>query len=126
MFKGKGKPTILILIAAATTVIVVSGCGNSSSPNLQTGEQLFKQSCGSCHTLAEAGTEANIGPNLDDAFADSIVSGLKRSTIESVVRAQIKFPQGDEMPANLVTGQDVDDVASYVADVAAPNVKAKN
>ncbi|MEP7225287.1 MAG: cytochrome c, partial [Actinomycetota bacterium] len=31
------------------------------------GKSIFTASCGSCHTLADAGTEGAIGPNLDEA-----------------------------------------------------------
>jgi mono/diheme cytochrome c family protein len=36
------------------------------------GEEIFAASgCGSCHTLAKAGSSGNIGPNLDDARPDA-------------------------------------------------------
>jgi len=31
------------------------------------GEAVFTANCGSCHTLEEAGTTGNIGPNLDES-----------------------------------------------------------
>ena len=31
------------------------------------GKELFETKCGSCHTLADAGTTGTIGPNLDQA-----------------------------------------------------------
>ena len=34
------------------------------------GEATFVESCGSCHTLEEAGTSGTIGPNLDDSTLD--------------------------------------------------------
>jgi cytochrome c553 len=34
------------------------------------GEAIFVQSCGSCHTLEEAGTSGTVGPNLDDSTLD--------------------------------------------------------
>ena len=82
------------------------------------------QKCGSCHTLADAGTTGAIGPNLDDAFAESRRNGLGESTFVQVVRDQIAYPIANTstgapgMPVDLVTGQDADDVASYVASVA--------
>jgi mono/diheme cytochrome c family protein len=101
------------------------------------GKQLFingaggKQPCGSCHTLADAGTRGVIGPNLDDAYRVLRTEhGFDESTIRDVVRGQIAYPtadppsvneQGQEnpgMPADLVTGQDAEDVAAYVASVA--------
>ena len=42
----------------------------SSSPDevaasLQPGKDLFVTNCGACHTLAKAGTDGVVGPNLD-------------------------------------------------------------
>jgi mono/diheme cytochrome c family protein len=31
------------------------------------GKSIFTSTCGSCHTLADAGTSGTVGPNLDDA-----------------------------------------------------------
>src|SRR5206468_4870657 len=94
----------------------LGGCGGGNE-DLAKGKQLFTQRCGSCHVLADAGTKGTIGPNLDDAFKQDVADGLGRSTIEGVVRKQIELPQGGQMPPNLVTGQDADDVAAYVADL---------
>ncbi|MGA8220007.1 MAG: c-type cytochrome, partial [Solirubrobacterales bacterium] len=33
--------------------------------SLQPGKDLFVTNCGACHTLAKAGTDGVIGPNLD-------------------------------------------------------------
>jgi len=84
---------------------------------MQTGQKLFTQSCGGCHTLAAAGTSGTIGPNLDDAFGPSRQQGFKESTIQNVVLDQIREPS-PPMPKDLVTGQDAQDVAAYVAAVA--------
>ena len=88
------------------------------------GKQLFVKSCGSCHTLRDAATTGKIGPDLDYAFVESRINGLGQSTILQVVRAQIAYPVTTPstgtpgMPANIVEGQDADDVATYVASVA--------
>jgi plastocyanin len=85
------------------------------------GKTLFtgKATCGSCHTLARAGTQGTTGPNLDDAFADARASGMTDNTIKGVVRDQISHVRrGSVMPNNLVKGEDAIDVAAYVASVA--------
>jgi len=97
-------------------VALLGGCGGNK-PDQANGKQLFTQRCGSCHTLADAGSKGMIGPNLDDAFKQDVADGLGRSTLEGVVREQIALPQGAQMPANLVTGDDAKDVAYYVAEV---------
>ena len=105
----------LCVPAAIAAFVGFGGCG-SDNEDAANGKQLFTQRCGSCHTLADAGTKGTIGPNLDDAFKQSLKDGLGRSTVEAVVRDQIALPQGKQMPANLVTGKNAEDVAAYVAD----------
>jgi mono/diheme cytochrome c family protein len=109
------KLKLLPLLALATAAAALGACGASSSGDPAKGKQLFTQKCGACHVLENAGTKGVQGPNLDLAFRKSIQDGLGRSTIEGVVREQIKLPQGGVMPAKLVTGSDADAVAAYVA-----------
>jgi mono/diheme cytochrome c family protein len=98
-------------------LLLLGGC-ESKKPDLAKGKQLFVQNCGSCHQLADANTKGTIGPNLDDSFRQAVADGLGRDTIEGVVKEQIAFPQGGQMPANLVKGDDRDAVAYYVGKVA--------
>jgi mono/diheme cytochrome c family protein len=113
------------VLAAA---LVAAGCGSEGLPeagNTSNGQQLFVESCGMCHTLAGAGTSGQVGPNLDEAFRRSREDGLGQNTIAGVVRNQIAYPVVDPstglpgMPADIVTGEDADDVAAFVASVAA-------
>ena len=102
------------------TALLAAGCGTggiSKSGDATQGKQLFLDKCGGCHTLADAGTHGNQGPNLDDAFAPSLDQGVERVTVEQVVRDQIELAV-PPMPKNLVTGSDADAVAAYVASVA--------
>lgn len=105
------------LLGLVGGMLLLGGCG-SDKPDVAKGKQLFVQSCGSCHQLADADTRGTIGPNLDDSFRQAIADGLGRDTVEGVVEEQIAFPQGGQMPANLVKGDDRKAVASYVANVA--------
>lgn len=114
---------LLALVALGATVVVASGCGTTSA-NPQRGRALFIQHCGACHTLAQAGTSGTQGPNLDDAFAAAREVGQDSGTIEGIVEAQVEHPRpsnGDpavSMPAGLVSGQDLNDVAAYVGEWA--------
>lgn len=117
-----------VLVAVVTAALLAAGCGAvgyaEGTGDRTKGKELFTQKCGSCHTLADAGTKGQIGPNLDDAFRESRRSGLGESTIVQVVRGQIAYPivktstGAPGMPADLVEGQDAEDVASYVGGVA--------
>jgi hypothetical protein len=77
-------------------VAIVSGCQlTSHGDNLVNGKKLFigEARCGSCHTLARAGTKGTPGPDLDQAFQRALVDGFKRSTIKGVVHGQILHPE---------------------------------
>jgi cytochrome c2 len=116
---------ILALCGAVLTVAVASGCDAQEDADRENGRSLFIEKCGTCHSLAEAATTANVGPDLDAAFADARASGMDNDTIEGVTQSQIANPREVDpeltdqyMPKNLVTGQDAEDVAAYVASVA--------
>jgi mono/diheme cytochrome c family protein len=109
------------IIAGGLIVVSLGGCAlKHATSNLVTGKQLFAANCGSCHTLAHANTTGSVGPNLDDSFRQDRIDGVKGASIEGLVNYWIQFPntQG-RMPAMLVKGQDAQDVAAYVAAVAA-------
>jgi cbb3-type cytochrome c oxidase subunit III len=125
---------VRLVLAALAGLAVAAGlaaCGTggkvSSSANAQNGKALFQQKCAGCHALEAVGSTATIGPNLDDAFAQARADGFKESAIANIVHDQIRFagqyPTGQNnpnylkanMPTNLVTGRDAEDVAAFVA-----------
>jgi mono/diheme cytochrome c family protein len=114
---------LLALLALIALAAVASGCGTTDA-DPQRGRTLFVQKCGECHTLAQAGSTGAVGPNLDHAFAAARAIGNDSDTIEGVVKAQVEYPRENNgntavsMPADLVTGQDLDDVAAYVGEWA--------
>jgi plastocyanin len=112
---------LVALAPAAVLTIVVGGCSlKHSTPDLVQGKKLFVNKCGSCHTLAHAQTKGSVGPNLDDAFHQDRANGLRSSDIRGLVDYWIQYPsEGGVMPAKLIEGQAAQDVAGYVAAVAA-------
>jgi mono/diheme cytochrome c family protein len=76
---------------------------------LAKGKQLFTQSCGTCHTLADAGTNGQVGPVLDQVKPNEalVLKAIKNGGLGS-----------GTMPANLYTGKDAQAVAKYVSSVA--------
>ena len=117
---------VLLTTACGTTGLSEAGSGDTTR-----GKELFKGKCGQCHVLADAGTAGVIGPDLDDAFRQSRADGLGERTIQAVVRGQISYPVEEPptglpgMPADIVTGDDADSVAAYVASVASLPVRAE-
>jgi mono/diheme cytochrome c family protein len=117
-----------VVAAALIGAVVLAGCDVSEDADLDRGRALFQQKCGTCHALAQAGTSSSVGPDLDASFAQARSDGMDNDTIEGVVQTQIESPRYIEegalnydqvfMPAELVTGQDAEDVATYVASVA--------
>jgi mono/diheme cytochrome c family protein len=74
------------------------------------GKEVFLGSaaCGGCHTLADAGSSGNVGPNLDDAMPsfDKVLTQVTNG--------------GGVMPPfkGTLTEQQIADVAAYVSSVA--------
>src|SRR3712207_886413 len=130
MRRRRGKRVVGLGLIAGVA-LVIGGCElKDDGDNLVAGKQAFVERCGSCHTLARAGTTGVTGPNLDESFQQARRDGFGESTFEGVVAEQIRVPlrapqrdpltgrQLAPMPANLVTGETVQDVAAYVAEVA--------
>jgi mono/diheme cytochrome c family protein len=80
------------------------------TPAQEHGRQLFGQRCQQCHTLAAANAVGTVGPNLDELkpSRDVVLDAIDKGRARGVGR----------MPADLVQGQDAEDVASFVAAVA--------
>ncbi|CAA9493364.1 MAG: Copper binding protein, plastocyanin/azurin family [uncultured Solirubrobacteraceae bacterium] len=121
--------TRLLGVAACGLLAVgLSACESDNvaqNADLIAGKKAFAQKCASCHVLARADAKGVQGPNLDDSFRQALRDGFGRNTIHGVVADQIEHPakvpkdHPAYMPADLVTGRAVSDVAAYVASVAA-------
>jgi mono/diheme cytochrome c family protein len=72
------------------------------------GQVVFRANCAACHTLADAGTTGNVGPNLDSIGPDA-----------ALVEATVTAGRG-VMPAfgERLTPEEIKAVAEYVASVA--------
>jgi mono/diheme cytochrome c family protein len=54
-------------VAAYVAGVAGTGMAPPEGPAPTDGRSIFSANCGSCHTLAAAGTNGTIGPNLDEA-----------------------------------------------------------
>ena len=149
------RPVLLVVVACAGALALsLSGCGTggyTSEGSQGAGKELFQQRCGGCHTLADAGTNGTIGPDLDDAFAQAREAGMTSETFTQVVASQIRYPIEDpvtgvpgmpgpdgqdgtlpscddvEGDAFCVEDQDgaIEDIATYVGAVAGTGITAE-
>jgi mono/diheme cytochrome c family protein len=74
------------------------------------GREIFNEHCVQCHTLGASNSVQTVGPNLD------VLRPPKELTLDAIEKGRARG-QG-QMPALLVTGQEADAVATYVAKVA--------
>ena len=110
---------VVIVIAAAIAAIAIKDEGaSSSSENSVSGSdeearELFVTNCGSCHTLAQAGTDGLVGPNLDDLLGQGTPEGN-----EPRVLTAIENGINGRMPAGILAGAQAEEVAAFVAEQA--------
>ena len=103
--------------AVLVPVWAVSREGDQGSPALQVAsgdeqaQKLFATNCGSCHTLAAAGTDGIVGPNLDQLLG--VVPG-QTDRVLSAIQAGV----AGRMPAGILQGGQAAEVADYVGRVA--------
>jgi cbb3-type cytochrome c oxidase subunit III len=98
LVKGGDADSVSAFVAASAGVPGQGGGATATS-----GKDIFSANCGSCHTLADAGTSGTTGPNLDDlkpAFAlvqrqvingGSIMPAFKGQLTDAQIKAVAKY-----------------------------------
>jgi mono/diheme cytochrome c family protein len=71
------------------------------------GQELFGRRCGLCHSLKAANAVAMVGPNLDD------LSPNEKLVLDAIHKGRSNG--NGQMPAQIYTGKDAEDVAKFVA-----------
>ena len=84
--------------------------GTTLSADLKDGRELFAQRCATCHTLKDANAVGRVGPDLD------ILAPTKGLTIDAIEKGRARGT--GQMPAQLLTGEEAEHVAEYLAEVA--------
>jgi mono/diheme cytochrome c family protein len=121
-----GLVALLLVVAIPLWAFNKDG-SNSSSPDkvAQSDEgarELFRTNCGSCHTLARAGTDGVVGPNLDERLAANVTGPPDPAQVEATqtrVLTAIQQGVGDgAMPAGILESTNAVEVANFVARVA--------
>lgn len=110
------------LAGAGLALLAAAGCSGvkHANANLIEGKQAFVAKCGACHTLARANTRGTVGPDLDEAFRESLEVGERRSAVRTVVEGQVENPNRfGAMPKDLAKGATLQNIAAYVAEAVA-------
>ena len=98
--------------STATTEESATTASGGGEGDPAAGKEVFASAgCGSCHTLSDAGTSGNIGPNLDE------VKPSYDLVVERVTHGQGAMPAfGDQ---GVLDAQQIQDVAAYVSQATA-------
>ena len=117
-----GRP--LFVLAAAALAAVAVGCGGNQDIGvprdqsaLRNGAELFSERCSGCHTLDEAKSR---GSKPEDEVAGGERTNGPNFNVRKENRDDVLFAirnggfSGAIMPANIVVGQDAEDVALFV------------
>jgi mono/diheme cytochrome c family protein len=92
---------------AGTTSTPAAGTTSTGAGTQQAaaqGKQIFTQQCGACHTLKDAGTKGQVGPNLDDLKPDL-----------QTTQTQVTNGGGGMPPfKGTLTKKQISDVSTYV------------
>lgn len=96
--------------------------GIQLTASMQAGRALFAEHCGVCHTLAATNSVGKIGPNLDSLKPTKslILHTIKYGCLQQQVGNDYNtacLGYGN-MPADLVQGNEAQDVADFVSKVA--------
>ena len=123
-FVGLGVGVIVLLLGVLVPALVIAAArdakkapgGVQLNASEENGRDIFAQRCGTCHTLAAANAVGKVGPNLDQLIGGLDPKGQKAFVLNAIQQGRARG-QG-QMPADLVDGQDAQDVAAFVAAVA--------
>jgi mono/diheme cytochrome c family protein len=106
---GGGDTTATPETTAGTLPTATEGGGAEGEGDPAAGKQvLMDAGCGGCHTLKDAGTSGQVGPNLDEAKPSSDL------VVERVTNGKGVMPSFK----GKLTDQQIQDVAAYVSSVA--------
>ena len=103
---GIGIPAAVIASVDSRNSIPTANVSNLTAAE-EHGRELFGQRCRNCHTLKAANAVAQVGPNLDN------LRPPKALVLNAIHNG--RAAGNGQMAADLVEGQDADDVAAFVA-----------
>jgi len=121
---------VLTAACLAAAALVATGCGSegvkvAESDSTHQGAVLFVEKCGSCHTLAVAGTQGSATDVTDRERVDGPSFDARKENEEDVLFAIANGGfSGAIMPENIVTGEEAEAVAKFLAKYSGTQSKA--
>jgi len=124
-FISFGLLALLLVVVIPLWAFDKDGSMNSSPEKVAKSDDyarsLFQTNCGSCHTLARAGTDGVVGPDLDERLAGAAGPAEGDGIAASQTRVTNAIVNGlgeGAMPAGILQGDEVETVSNFVARVA--------
>ena len=121
----------VLIVAIGYLLFVKEGSEEAAVVPVESADHAAKESfainCGACHTLAAAGTDGVVGPNLDEILPTQIappegtpeeVADANQQAYDGVysrVLNAVECGLAGRMPAGILQGEDAQEVAGFVA-----------
>ena len=125
VFISFGLVALLLVIVIPLWAFNRDGSESSSPEKVaasdEAARELFATNCGTCHTLARAGTDGVVGPDLDERLASAGPAADAAAVEATQQRVMTAIQQGvgdGAMPAGLLEGSNAETVSNFVARVA--------
>jgi cytochrome c551 len=134
MMRGRMPPQlkpILLAAAALALAIPLAACGEgkvqvAKSEPQHRGAVLFAQRCSGCHTLTAAGTHGSAANIRTREITDGPNFNIRVECVERVLYAiENGGFSGAVMPQNIVTGQQAQEVAEFLAKYAGAKARSR-
>lgn len=116
-----GPRKLLLLAAIPAASAALAACGTekvevAKSDPTHRGAELFAQRCGGCHTLKVAGTQGSATKKNDRERIDGPNFDQRKEQVDEVLFAIRNGGfSGALMPQNIVTGEEAQQVARFLA-----------
>ena len=125
VFISFGLVALLLVIVIPLWAFNRDGSESSSPEKVaasdEAARELFATNCGTCHTLARAGTDGVVGPDLDERLASAGPAADAAAVEATQQRVLTAIQQGvgdGAMPAGILEGSNAETVSNFVARVA--------
>jgi plastocyanin/mono/diheme cytochrome c family protein len=114
--------TFAVIVAVVIPYFAITGTGDTSASlkpiasSDRNAQHVFQENCGACHTLAAAGTDGVVGPNLDFLLANGAAES--QDAVDGNCTRVLNAVNGGlngRMPKGILQGDQATEVANFVA-----------